>query len=116
MADCLGLPDEENIDDEEGEIHLVGTIAGAPVHMSVAIEDSDLDGYYYYDKYQENIAIEGFYDSNLRKFTIYEYSEDGEVSGVITGTVRGEEWNGTYHRAKDSKEFKVNLKACSAVM
>ncbi|NPV92382.1 MAG: hypothetical protein HPY50_16580 [Firmicutes bacterium] len=70
---------------DKDRIELEGTIGkDLQVHMSIRIKDGQVDGSYYYDRYQESIPLKGSIDAN-RMVTIKEYEPGGAVNGTFYG-------------------------------
>jgi len=104
--------DEYNEAPEDYDVMgLEGTIAGAPVHMSLTREGSAITGQYYYDRQMEKgvttqIQLRGSIDNG--NIVLEEYNGDN-VTGVLSGVLTDGTWNGTYVRARDGKEFSLSL-------
>ena len=91
-----------------------GTIAGAPVHMSLYVDDAIVTvcGRYYYDKQRAggNTASLRVYGSKSDiSYSLTEYSTKGARIGTLTGELKDGKFSGTYTRMKDYKEFDFSL-------
>lgn len=88
---------------KEETYNLVGTVGRAYATISITVnDDGTVIGSYYYDKYKEDIALNG---SLVKKGLILEEKVDDEITGEFVGTFNKEkmEYQGDWRNPKTEK-------------
>lgn len=99
----------------DGNVRLYGAIVNGderyPISMFLNIEGNDIRGFYYYDKYHNNIKLSGHKEDGENIYVFeYDYDEEGdEYDGCeFTGKYYNGKFSGIFHRT-DGQQWYFEL-------
>lgn len=95
----------------QGSYNLDGSIGKYPINMDVVFSGNDVEGSYYYKRYNAaaRMAIVG--SIHGQSVQMYESNDKGEYTGEFDGTFDGTEFNGTFYNYNADKTYNVHMKA-----
>lgn len=102
IKNCQNLPNKN---------YYSGEIGPYEITMYIKEDDGKIQGYYHYNKYKNNIYIEGFKENNK----IHLKTKDSEYNETFTGTLEDGtfygDWKSQYDEKSTHLEFKLYLYA-----
>lgn len=96
---------------DEKQFSLVGNINGnLNIHMELSLNNGKITGTYYYDKYKQDLKLEGTYDST-NNVNLSEFDNKGNNTGKFSGILSTDgNFTGEWSTADNSKKMSFSLK------
>lgn len=100
-ADWINSNNSVSIDSITGNWY-AGMIGNAKIHAKFDASDYKVTGHYYYDKYKEEILLDGYTDDGIKGMLWMSMTEDTDKKGSIYALFRTDEYAEGFWRSGDT--------------